>query len=392
MTNVNIISRRIEKYLIKVPLMNPKKILLVANGFYPENSPRSHRATELAKELVRQGHEVKVITHHREDVVDFCNTHGIEFKDLGQLTWPVPKVKGKGIVRLFWRVVSRFSTLLFEYPMIQLIPLVKKSLKNETGYDLLISIAVPYPIHWGVANVRTNKNRIGKVWVADCGDPYVGQENDTFKPPFYFGWVEKWFCRKTDFLTVPTSSSFKGYFKEFHNKIRVIPQGFKFDEITLYKGIKETKKVIFGYGGMFIPERRDPSEFLEFLNSLDESYQFEFHIYTKTPALVHKHIEASKGRIQLKGVVKRKELLYEMSKMDFVVNFENVGTAQTPSKLIDYVMINKPILSIKYGNLSTAKVLEFLSGNYSNAVTIENPGQYKIENVAKQFLMLTHLN
>jgi len=370
--------------------MNKKNILLVSNAFYPENSPRSHRATELAKELVRQGHTVKVITHNREDVKGFCDSHGIVFKDLGKLTWPVPRIKGTGLIRLFWRVITRFSNLLLEYPMVQLVSLVKKGLKNEKGYDLLISIAVPYPIHWGVAAAIGKVNTIAKVWVADCGDPYMGQENDTFTPPFYFGWVEKWFCKKADYVTVPTTASFKGYYKEFHSKIKVIPQGFKFEELEVYKGKKDTNKVLFGYGGMFIPERRDPSEFLAFLNSLDESYQFEFHIYTKTPSLVHKYIAASKRRIQLKGVVKRKELLYEMSKMDFVVNFENVGTAQTPSKLIDYAMIQKPILAIKYQELHQKTVLEFLNKNYSNAITIKNLDQYKIENVANQFLTFTN--
>ena len=49
-----------------------KKILLVSNGFYPEISPRSYRATELAKEFYRQGHEVTVITKYRDyNYIDF---------------------------------------------------------------------------------------------------------------------------------------------------------------------------------------------------------------------------------------------------------------------------------------------------------------------------------
>jgi glycosyltransferase involved in cell wall biosynthesis len=365
-----------------------KKILIVSNAFYPENSPRSHRATELAKELVRQGHAVKVITHGREGTEAYCVSHGIQFKDLGELTWPVPTVKGTGVVRLFWRIITRFSGLLFEYPMIQLIPLVKKALKEENGYDLLISIAVPYPIHWGVAAVRTDKNKIGKIWVADCGDPYMGQENDTFKPPFYFGWFEKKFCRKADYVTVPTVASIKGYYPEFYSKIRVIPQGFRFEDVQLYEGPTTTEKVIFGYGGMFIPGRRDPSEFLRYLNSLDASMNFEFQIYTKTPLLVEPFVTDSKERIRLMPLLERSALLYEMSKMDFVVNFENLGTAQTPSKLIDYVIINKPVLSIKYGNFKPEVVHAFLNRNYKNAIQISDPEQYQIKNVVQKFLNL----
>ncbi len=371
--------------------MASKKILIVTNAFYPDISPRSFRATELAKEFGRQGHTVKVLTHPRIGTDVFCKENGIEFKNLGHLTWPVPTVKGKGIVRMFWRITTRFSTLLFEYPLIQIMPLLKKGLKGEKDHDILISVAVPYPIHWGVAAVRSKKNPIAKVWIADCGDPYMGQENDTFKPPFYFGWLEKKFCRKAEFLTVPTPSSIQGYYKEFHYKINVIPQGFRFEDVKKFEGKKPTNKVIFGYGGMFIPGRRDPSELFSFLNTLDESFDFEFHIYTITPSLVTPYIDASKGRIQLKPIVHRDELLFEMSKMDFVVNFENVGSKQTPSKLIDFAIIQKPILSIKTGHFDQEIIIEFLQGNYKNAIQIENPNQYRIENVAQKFLTLAKL-
>lgn len=272
--------------------------------------------------------------------------------------------------------------------MIQLIPLLKKALKEEKGYDALISVAVPYPIHWGVAKVRSRKNPIAKVWIADCGDPYMGQENDTFKRPFYFGWVEKWFCRKADFLTVPTQNSIKGYYAEFHHKIKVISQGFRFEDVKLFEGSLSTDKIVFGYAGMFIPGRRDPSEFLQFLNNLDENIPFEFHIYTTTPQFALPFVAESKGRIQLKGIVPREKVLYELSKMHFVVNFENVGHTQTPSKLIDYVILKKPILSIKFGDLKEKNVLEFLKLNFTNELIIENKDQYRIENVINKFIAL----
>jgi hypothetical protein len=94
--------------------------------------------------------------------------------------------------------------------------MVKKKLKTENAcYDLLISIAVPHTVHWGVAACRSTSHQIANTWVADCGDPYVGQENDSFKVPFYFSWVEKWFMRKADFISVPTNGAIAAYFPEF---------------------------------------------------------------------------------------------------------------------------------------------------------------------------------
>ena len=46
--------------------MDKKSILIVSISFYPDNSPRSFRATELAKELGRHGNEVDILTNKRD--------------------------------------------------------------------------------------------------------------------------------------------------------------------------------------------------------------------------------------------------------------------------------------------------------------------------------------
>ncbi|OYU85071.1 MAG: hypothetical protein CFE24_03685 [Flavobacterium sp. BFFFF2] len=366
--------------------MDSYKILITSNGFYPDISPRSFRATELAKELVRQGHQVTVVTHLRGDVEAFCQQHGITYKNLGDLTWKQFKLPTNRVAQLAARLANRLGLMLFEFPMIQLWGLTKRALKNETSYDALISVAVPYPTHWGVASIWSKK--IAKKWIADCGDPYMGQENDTFKPAFYFGWIEKWFCKKADFITVPTEKAVLGYYPEFRSKIHIIPQGFKFSDVKTFQGELPRDKVTFGYGGMFIPGKRDPSEFLNYLNSLDASINFEFQIYTNTPQFVQPFIEASKGRIKLMPIVNRETLLYNLSGMHFVVNFENEGSTQTPSKLIDYAIINKPILSVKFGQLNTQVVDDFFAGNYTYSLQTPPVDQYRIEKVTEQFLAL----
>ncbi|MBK6729402.1 MAG: hypothetical protein IPG60_00025 [Bacteroidetes bacterium] len=78
--------------------------------------------------------------------------------------------------------------------------------------------------------------------------------------------------------------------------------------------------------------------------------------------------------------------------MDFVINFGKCRYKQTPSKLIDYAIIKKPILSIKTGNLDKDIVLEFLSSNYSNRYIIENPDKYKIQSVCREFINLIDVN
>jgi len=369
-------------------LNGTKRILIVCSGFYPANSPRSFRATELAKEFARQGHFVKVITHKNAKIHnEFEIKYGIFIRDLGKRKYKPIILKGKGLNLLFRRFVRRFLKMLFEYPDIELITMVKKKLKTENAcYDLLISIAVPYPVHWGVAANRSKKHSIATTWVADCGDPYVGQENDTFKVPFYFSLVEKWFMRKADYISVPTNGAIAAYFPEFHYKIKVIPQGFRFEDYQFNTSWVINPRPTFAYAGMFMPGRRDPSEFIKYLKTVN--IDFEFHIYTTTPQFVTSISTDFKNRILVHDLIPREELLKILSKMDFLVNFENIGSKQTPSKLIDYIILNKPVLSIKTGNLNENLVNEFLSGNYKGQLIIENPDQYRIENVCKKFIEL----
>ncbi len=207
-----------------------KKILLVSNAFYPEISPRSYRATELAKEFCRQGHSVVVISKFRDhDYADLLKEYNITLKFWGKSGFPkVPDFKRKPF-SIFSRILTRTLLMLFEYPGIEDMFKVKRILKHEGDYHMMISFAVPYPVHWGVAWSRTQKHPIAETWIADCGDPYMGDVLDSFKKPFYFGYMEKWFCRKADFISIPIESAKPGYYPAFHHKIRIIPQGFDFD-------------------------------------------------------------------------------------------------------------------------------------------------------------------
>ena len=97
-----------------------KRILLESNGFYPEISPRSYRATELAKELSRQGHLVRVITKFRSfDYTPFLNKYPIELKMWKKSRFPqFYAFGGKRFARLNG-YLSRILSLFLEYPRIE---------------------------------------------------------------------------------------------------------------------------------------------------------------------------------------------------------------------------------------------------------------------------------
>ena len=369
--------------------MDAKKILIVSRSFYPMNSPRSFRTTELVKEFARQGHDVTLLTLKNDEYhLPFEEEWGVKIKDLGPLRFPKVELNGSnGGLRIIKRIVRRGLHLLFEYPDIELMYRVKEALLKEKDYDLLISIAVPHPIHWGVAWARSKDDSIAGTWVADCGDPYMGAKLDSFNKLFYFKYFEMFFCKNADHITVPLESAREGYFPEFKDKIKVIPQGFDFEAIEIDQSAYVSHDVpTFAYAGGFIPGGRDPRAFLEYLVSLD--MEFKFIVYTKNTDLVHPFLKKANGRIEIRDYIPRPELLKTLSKMDFLVNIENESSLMMPSKLIDYYLTGRPVLNISGTSLVTDNVNQFLNGVYHKKYEYEDIDQFRIEKVCKKFISL----
>lgn len=360
--------------------------MIVSGSFYPENSPRSFRTTELAKEFSRQGHDVLVYFPFKgDDYSDFCEQTKIKLKDLGARRFKRIKLTEGGPGSFIRRALRRILNLLFEYPDIELMFKVARRLRYENNYDLLVSIAVPFPIHWGVAMARKRKNIIAEVWVADCGDPYMGDTTDSFGKLFYFKYIEKWFSRKADFITIPFGGAKKAYYKEFHGKIKIIPQGFQLDNMNIPRFKKETDYPVFAYAGGFIPGKRDPSAVLNYLSTINK--KFKFIIYTSQAGFLLPFKSLLNEKLVIQGYIPREELLKNLAGMDFLINFDNNTQTQLPSKLIDYAITGRPVLNIT-SETDLSVLEEFLDGHYNDKMKLEDPSNYDIRVVAGKFLDL----
>ncbi len=368
--------------------MIKKKILIVCNSFYPVIAPRSFRATELAKELSKKGHEVTVCFPTKDfDYHDFMQKYHLKILDLGSLKFKGIPLKGQRIELYLRRIIKRIMQILIEWPDIQLMFMVKKKLKRLRGFDLLISIAVPYPIHWGVASIYKSSNKIAKCWIADCGDPYMGDTADSFRKLFYFKYLEKWFCRRANYITVPFDGAISAYYPEFHYKIKIIPQGFEIDNIKIKQYEKLTNYPVFAYTGGFIPGKRDPRNFLTFISKLNRD--FKFFVFTKHEELLLSFKEVLFEKLEIRKYIPREELLEILSGMDFLINFDNNIKTQLPSKLIDYIITGRPVLNIA-SNDDFKIFEEFLDGNYKNKMQLPSLKNYDIKIVADKFLSLMY--
>jgi len=308
------------------------KILIVSGYFYPQNTPRAFRTTELVKEFLRRGDDVTLyIPETTDDLSSFTSKDHLSIKYYTRREDKYAESPNK-----LKYIFGRLLTYSLEYPDIYILKDLKKSLRNEnTIYDLLISIAYPHQIHWTLAQLYRKGIRYAKTWIADCGDPFMlcGTINIPHMP--YFKKYEKLWCKYCDVITVPTQGAISGYYPEFHDKIQVIPQAFNFEEV-IRKEYKPNAIPTFAYSGSLWPGSKDPRTMLEYLSTLKDK-DFKFYIYynTSNTQFLEKYREPLGDKLVLLSFIPRLELLKTLSGMDFLVNFEFSTGVQSPSKMID---------------------------------------------------------
>ena len=360
---------------------------MISQHLFPMPTPRAHRTTELMIELSKMGHDVTLYAVlGKHDYASFEKQYNVKIKGISLKYMIHPYNSDNDKKRAFVDKVLGRLFGKFEFPNIEFLYRISDILKKDHDYDALITIADPHQIHWGTARYKEKyPNKFPKVWIADCGDPFMlnGASEGHLH---FFSKYEKQFCSQCDYITVPVENAKIGYFPEFRNKIKVIPQGFNF---TLDQNIQHTSNSIltFGFAGNFYKDIRNPESFINYLASL--KIDFNFVVYTPFPNLINQYKSKLGNRLIVRNAIPRIELIEEMKKMDFLVNIENINSpAQIPSKLIDYGITGRPILSINPTVLNTHLIDEFMNKDYSNQMIIENLMQYHISRVAEKFIEL----
>ena len=354
-------------------------------------TPRAHRTTELMKEFARQGHEVTVYAVlGKYDYSQFLKQFPSITLNNISLKWMYHPYNSDGDGKRYFmdKALGKLLGKRYLFPNFEFYHRVQGILKKDHDYDAVISIADPHQIHWGVACYRKHKpNQFPKTWIADCGDPFMNNDTTNIYPQ-KFAKYEHLFCQQADFITVPEPAAANGYYEKYRSKIKIIPQGFDFDE-TREKAEPNNSIPTFGYAGTFYEDIRNPKNFMGLLCTIDKP--FKFIVYSNHTALIDSYKEKLGQKLELRKGIKREELLLELEKMDFLVNLANVNRPnQIPSKLIDYAFTGRPILNVNPTDLNKAQFLEFLISDYKSALVVENIERYKISNVAREFVNIIY--
>lgn len=380
--------------------MREKQILITSYKYSPEITPRAFRTLELTKEFSRRGYHVDLFIpdteqkndKNEENVTKYCIQHNISFNDVKQnkstserkkIYRKIRSIIGNLLKYLTGdRVALRYTRYLRHY-------LLQNSINKK--YDAIISIGLPFYIHLATA-IFIKKTNQECVTIADYGDPFY--YNPEFPKVFYLKYVEKWTLKYFKYITIPTLKSIQYYtcFKE-RNFIKVIPQGFNFSNVVINKYNKNDCPT-FCYAGIFYRNIRNPEYLFEYLDSIDTD--FKFVIYTRLhdhfcQEIVDKYKDKLGHKLVLKNFIPREQLIKEMSNMDFLINLENYNSGQVPSKLIDYALSGRPILSLAENKFDKEVFEKFLNGNYDEQTNI-NINDFDIRKVVDQFENLINSN
>ncbi|KGE18325.1 hypothetical protein [Paenibacillus wynnii] len=361
-----------------------KRILVVTHWYYPRNVPRAFRAKELVHELRKNGYLVDVLIG---DYKQFISNEEYSDKLLENREVSNNKVAKFSNNRILSMVKNMINYLVGD----RFILTTGTYLYNKIDvkkYGAVISIGLPFYVNLITALKIRNTKYHECVTISDWSDPFY--ENNDTKVAFYFKNLQKITCSTFDYITIPTEAA-TAYFKEYaaDSKIKVIPQGFDFSKTSILN-YQKNARVTFAYAGIFYKEIRNPEKLLEALSKLDRD--FVFVLYTITHGSIYtdillKYKEILGNRLQIHGLIPREECISKLSTMDFLINIENSTSNQIPSKLIDYALTKRPILSFKQDEISLEKIISFIDGDFTGSLYIPLE-KFDIKNVGKQFIEL----
>ena len=159
------------------------------------------------------------------------------------------------------------------------------------------------------------------------------------------------------------------------------------DNLNLYKG-DYYGPVRIAYAGVFYRDIRNPEFLFRYL--AQSKREFELYLFMRSrDSLIDEYMvkyPSLQGKIKVSSLP-HDELLYELSRMHFLVNIENLSNTQMPSKLIDYGMSGRPIFSCNEKTFSPEKLNRFMDGDYTGKMEIDVQ-RYNIKRIVEEYIEL----
>lgn len=361
------------------------RILIVSYSYAPALTPRAFRWSALAEWMIAQGHQVDVICAQdvESEAVQIIN--GVAIHRVGGNIREMVKRKlgiesatiatSRNVQKpMTTNVRGRFRNILttiYRYTLRKILwpdfagfwyfsALRKaKNLIESNLYDAIVSVSVPFTGH--LVGLALHK-KYGIRWLADIGDPFSFMTETPVNNHWLFNklnyFSESKVLHRANVISVTTEGTKTEYCRHFpdivSSKISVIPPLFAaaaqlVDSKPFFKGGDQIRLV---FAGTLYSQIRNPSALLNFFKSLlDESIEerLELHFFgaiNDCEFCFEKFSPLIGKKIFLHGLVPREEALRAMKEATILINLGNGTAYQLPSKVVEYVMLAKPVLNI----------------------------------------------
>ena len=368
--------------------MDKVKIIYIVSYFYfPFNNARSNRWTSIAEELVRRGYEIRVISGWQpklssHEVINGVKIYRVGLKFLEKFRNKFQKKNsnlrdvnieegksfsyyfGKAFLNLAWPDTTCFwifSSIL-------------KILKLSKGQRIEVLISVS-PTFSSVITGLIIRSRINK-FILDIGDPFAFSSDAPANNFYLYSKlnrnVEAYACRTADYISV-TNNKIANYYHDIYliseSKFFIIP--------PLFPSVKNLDNVDivnnrFVYAGTFYKLLRRPDYILNLFSQLRIRYKLNLELYfigdySESKKLVDQFKEGNKSWFFTPGKISRDESHRLIKSAEFTINLGNKNPLQLPSKVVEYMFFDKPIINICISeNDPSIEVL----GDYMNSINL----------------------
>lgn len=318
-------------------------ILIITSRYCPSADANGICSKNIALELKKRGHRVKIIALHYDNLIT-----EEKIDDILILKIPFKKMKDKKNLYdyfkrfVFWPYISYFF----------LIKVVYNTLKFKYLDDIEIVIPVIKPndhlkIAYFFKKLKPNIKVI----------PYILDSLDSelnFADNFKFFNFRNFKIRRMKKLKEQTNKISEKIIKMKYDSTedKILGLKTKYFDIPLLENrnfnlekIKEANEINIVYAGTLSEEYRDPRIFFEVLDELKIEKKIKLEIYGKNNFInSYISLKNKKDFIINKGEINHNEILEKYKKANFLLSIGNKGTKQVPSKIFEYMSLGKPII------------------------------------------------
>lgn len=326
--------------------------ILIISFFNPiENAPRPAQLLGILDILDDKFNVDLITTKNKSNLRDSIK---YELYDLSKIS--IHEISDRGLfAKICSKTINYFKIdkgASFSFlALLKAISLFKK-------YDRVICITNPFSS--GFCGYILKKLKIANKLHIDAGDPYSTHrrhQNEKFHS--LREKIEKLVCKDVDDFVIPLKETLID-FPFLDKNFRVIPQIFS-DKKASYTYDFDSNEVNILYAGRFYDKFRKPDYLFEALNKLlIEKVRLKFHFFgieglNKNQRNILQKFPLLEQQFNENKTIDRECLLDVMSRADILINIENDGLNQVPSKVIDYQLSKSLVYNISNNNKCNLK-------------------------------------